>query len=303
MESILIIVTTVALSLAVGMTLMAWKLLRDDRRRSALRVETLETLAAADEPLALVTEPRRRAPASSAPRRDATLATARAASRREIEIDALSAPVVAARFSALDDDLDVEETWEPEHPALPASMFRATSERRGHGRRWLLMASVAIIMAGGAGAAYGFVKSGQSFAALRAIASPPQAPIVATSTHPIELLSLRHAADRDGSFSVTGLVHNPADGQRLHHVTAVVYLFDQDGNYFASGRATLDSEDLQPGDESPFVIHVPSVTRVGRYRIGFRTDEGTVAHVDKRGAPQGDTAGTAVTVARSAGIE
>ena len=67
--------------------------------------------------------------------------------------------------------------------------------------------------------------------------------------------------DPDGAFTVTGLVQNPIDGRLARHMVAVVYLFDRDGNYFASGKATLDFTALQPGEESPFVVHIPGVGR------------------------------------------
>jgi hypothetical protein len=106
----------------------------------------------------------------------------------------------------------------------------------------------------------------------------------AGGSRPLELLSLRHASDPDGTFTVTGLVQNPFDGRVVRHAVAVVYLFDRDGNYFASGKASLDFTALEPGEESPFVVHVANVGRVSRYRIGFRSEEGgVIAHVDRRG--------------------
>jgi hypothetical protein len=100
----------------------------------------------------------------------------------------------------------------------------------------------------------------------------------------LELLSLRHSLDANGAFTVTGLVQNPGDGLATRQIVAVVYLFDRDGNYFAGGKAALDVAALRPGDESPFVVHIPSIGRVSRYRVGFRSEEGgVVAHVDRRG--------------------
>jgi hypothetical protein len=102
--------------------------------------------------------------------------------------------------------------------------------------------------------------------------------------HPIALVSLKHDANVNGAFVVTGLVQNPADGQPLKRVEALVYLFDEQGNYFAMGRAALEFTSLEPGEESPFVIRVPTTARVVRYRVGFRLEGGgAVAHVDKRG--------------------
>jgi hypothetical protein len=70
-----------------------------------------------------------------------------------------------------------------------------------------------------------------------------------------------------------------------------VFLFDRDGNYFATGTAPLDFGVLHPGEESPFVVRVPAPGRVSRYRVGFRLEDGgAVAHVDRRGQlPDGTT--------------
>src|SRR5439155_12200115 len=98
-----------------------------------------------------------------------------------------------------------------------------------------------------------------------------------------------------GAFTVTGLVQNPLNGQAARKIVAVVYLFDRDGNYFAGGKAALDFTVLPPGDESPFVVHIPNAGRVTRYRVGFRSEEGgVVAHVDRRGQTPGGTTGDTI---------
>jgi hypothetical protein len=108
------------------------------------------------------------------------------------------------------------------------------------------------------------------------------------------LLSLRHAAANDGSFTVTGLVQNPLDGEAQNGVVVVVYLFDDNGRYFAGGRATLENSVALPGGESSFSVRVPDAGAVTRYRVGFRRDDGTVVqHVDRRGqSPAGTTGDT-----------
>ena len=114
-----------------------------------------------------------------------------------------------------------------------------------------------------------------------AIANAAAAP---RDAQPLELLSLRHATDDAGTFTVTGLVQNPQSGRALRGVVAVIYLFDQQGRFLSSGRAAIDVPAFQPGDESPFVVKIPAVGAVTRYRVGFRyTDGAVVAHVDRRG--------------------
>ena len=65
--------------------------------------------------------------------------------------------------------------------------------------------------------------------------------------------------------------------------SVVVFAFDAKGNYISSSRAAVDFVSLKPGDESPFVVSMPSTSGVSRYRVTFRTDAGVVRHVDKRG--------------------
>ena len=112
---------------------------------------------------------------------------------------------------------------------------------------------------------------------------------------PIELLSLRHAADDVGGFTVTGLVQNPLGGRKTKDVIAVVYLFDDGGRILATGRAPLDVSTFQPGEESTFVVVIPKAKGVGKYRVGFRlADGGVVAHIDRRGEPPVGTSEDAV---------
>ena len=101
---------------------------------------------------------------------------------------------------------------------------------------------------------------------------------------PLELLSLRHTVTPDG-LRITGLVQNPPGGAALAQVVATALVFAADGSLAASGRAGVDYAALAPGDESPFVIHVPVTGTVSRYRVGFRGRDGAViAHVDRRAA-------------------
>jgi hypothetical protein len=82
---------------------------------------------------------------------------------------------------------------------------------------------------------------------------------------------------------VTGLVRNPAAGTPFSKLTAVVFLFDQQGGLISSARSDIDFVKLAPGDESPFVIAVDAPPTVARYRVSFRNDAGVVPHVDRRG--------------------
>ena len=114
-------------------------------------------------------------------------------------------------------------------------------------------------------------------------ASSSPAPAAASDRHaaPLELVSMRHA--REGNtLTVSGLVRNPRGGSATTRVMAVVFAFDREGSFVASGRAPLDFTTLEPGDESPFVVTIPNISSVGRYRVSFRTDAGMLRHVDRR---------------------
>jgi hypothetical protein len=175
-------------------------------------------------------------------------------------------------------------------PAGP--MFGATDEPKAPRRRWLALAAVAVVMAGLVGTLYvvfkpATVDASGSPAPTTEEATASVAPTAmvskAAQSRPIELLSLKHSTE-SGEFSLVGLVVNPIDATPLSRVVAVVYLFDRDGAYFASGKAPLEFAALRPGEESPFTIKVPNVAHIGKYRVGFRRDDGSViAHVDKRG--------------------
>ena len=109
----------------------------------------------------------------------------------------------------------------------------------------------------------------------------PSAAAGSQQAAPLELVSMRHA--REGtSLTVSGLVRNPPTGAAATRITAVVFAFDRDGTFVASARAPLDFTTLDPGDESPFVVAIPNVANVGRYRVSFRTDAGMLRHVDRR---------------------
>jgi hypothetical protein len=103
----------------------------------------------------------------------------------------------------------------------------------------------------------------------------------ARTSAPLELISMRHTREGD-RLTVTGLVRNPRAGPNTTRVTAVILAFNRAGAFINSARAPLDFTTLEPGDESPFVVTLPSAADVGRYRVSFRTDTGVVRHVDRR---------------------
>jgi hypothetical protein len=117
-----------------------------------------------------------------------------------------------------------------------------------------------------------------------ASADEPNGAAHAPSAQELELISMRHA--RAGrNLKVTGLVRNRGAAATAP-VSAVIFVFDRDGGFVASGRAPIDFNGIANGDESPFQVTIPDVKDVGRYRVSFRTDAGIVPHVDRRPALQ-----------------
>lgn len=186
-----------------------------------------------------------------------------------------------------------ESVTEPEIVHHPGAGLFAAPAPAPSGPRWGTFVLVVLVcMSIGAGAVYGVYGSAKTFAWPTLSASAPAAV-------PLELLSLTHRRDTGGDFVVTGLVQNPMHGRTTPGLVAVVYLFDAQGEYFASGKAAIDFPALAAGDQSPFLIRLPNITKVSRYRLGFRMNDGGVfAHVDRRGEPLAGTTAAVVEESR-----
>jgi hypothetical protein len=103
----------------------------------------------------------------------------------------------------------------------------------------------------------------------------------AAVTSPLELMSMRHVREGD-TFTVRGLVRNPSRSRPVSGLSAVVFAFDRNGTFVTSARAPIDFTTLQPGDESPFAVTIPTPGDIAKYRVAFRTDAGVLRHVDRR---------------------
>jgi hypothetical protein len=231
MDVTLILVTLLSLALAAVMTVVAWKLAREERHRSDARVAALssEIHSPADLPLHQRTT--------------------------------VSTPV------ATSSDL------------FAAPIARTTSSSS---RTAAIVVGAAVLLV----AAFLWSSTSQSSASSSApVASTRTAtagPEPAAPAAPLELTALTHERDAD-RLTVRGIVRNPPTGGAVPGVTAVVFLFDRNGEFVTSGRAPVEA--LPPGGESPFVVTIPNAKDVGRYRVSFRTDDRIVPHVDRRQRP------------------
>ena len=321
MEFLLVIVAAISLALAAIMSTVAWRLLRDTKVRTANRAEALVALLHATEtpaakapgepdfkPATVVkaeTPVAPAAPATSEPSKPQPIVTARAEVRAKTETRAAAvadAPLRSAPVRRIEAEPEIE-TWDrtdvgrglnrtttADTPGADG-MFTSDEPRQMSMGRWLSLAAAGVAILIGAGTVYAFSTGSWPMAG-----SGNREQTVASSTRsPLELLSLRHATDETGAFVVTGLVQNPAGGATLRDVVATVYLFDPQGRYFASGRAKIEVNSLGAGEESPFVVKIPQTAGVGRYRVGFRLDDGgIVAHVDRRGQTPAGTSGDTI---------
>jgi hypothetical protein len=261
MDTTLVTVTLLSMGMAAALSVIVWRMLRDERLRSEARVLAL-------------TQRSRPAPAGAsrpAPRdlRQGTRAAG------PIRVEEHGAELGEGRETR---DLMLRAT-----PAPAAAMFAEREAASPWGNRLAVMAGLALVLASvillalAAGDRTG--ARARPATAIGAAARPGAntAPAIG-----LELLSLRDAR-QPAALTITGLVQNPRGGAALSGVTVTAYAFDEKGSFLASGRAPIDVTALAPGDESPFVVSVPVTDAVARYRIGFRGEDGRViAHIDKR---------------------
>jgi hypothetical protein len=224
MDVTLILVTLLSLTLAAVMTVVAWRIAREERRRSDARVAALsgDIRSSGDLPL------HERAPVATSADLFAPAETS-ASSRMGPAILGAAALLVIAAF-----------------------VWSSTSHSAA---------------------------SSSSAARTRAAAAPTRTADAQAAAVPLELTALTHERDAD-RLTVRGIVRNPPAGTAVSGITAVVFLFDRNGDFVTSGRAPVEA--LPPGSESPFIVTIPNAKDVGRYRVSFRTDDRIVPHVDRR---------------------
>ena len=276
MDVILFALMLVSLAAAAGFGIITWRLLREDHRRSAARVAALSSAIDgdviqadfADQADLKVRLYEQNLDTGVGEQPDlgeqADLKVCLYDRNVDRNVDRNSDTGVRAVESSVGADFSRPTT-------VPVSAMFTTAPGASLQGRPLVKAAVVGVMAVIVGVAAMMSGGGRA-------AAP------ASSVHgaaPLELMSMRHA--REGAtLTVTGLVRNPPAGAEARRVTAVVFAFDKAGGFVASGRAPLDFAVLEPDDESPFVVTVPNVAGVARYRVSFRTEAGVVRHIDRR---------------------
>lgn len=321
MDTVLVMVTLMSLGMATTMSLVAWKLIRDERQRASARITAL----AAD-----AEQPRDRwrdAERSREAKRHVAAAASVAAVAAEARADANRpagraqswppAPPPQNRPAA---DPPPAATAHNDRPRrAPAAhhvdvYIHASAESHGDRAR-AVMASDAkpspdgFVASNGAAPRHDMFSStagssqgrrGVPFAAVMGVLAvlllggavlavnhgigsvAASSQATEPTSAPLELVSLHHLREGD-RLSVDGRVRNPTSGSPLKQVNAVVFLFDHGGTYISTGRAPIEFTTLEPGQESRFTVALPNATAVGRYRVSFRADSGgVVPHIDRR---------------------
>jgi hypothetical protein len=263
MDLLLLAITVVSLLIALFLGIAAWGMWREERARSAARVAALTAAASDDAPAAHAPlQPQ----VSQAPAPRPTPQAAPWSGPADWRRLPKAAPVRVEKPASIDERDIMRDAFLGSAVAAPAS---------GSRQRGLAIAASVLFVAIVAGG-YFFIFGERGGSELSA-ATPAEA----TAT-PLELISLRHEREK-GALSIAGLVRNPNGGRPVEKLDAVVFLFNSQGEFVTSSRAGVDFTQLQPGDESPFVIRVNAPASVARYRVSFRTDAGVIPHIDRRG--------------------
>ena len=287
MDIILLGVTVVSLGVALVMSIAAWRVTRDEKKRSAARVAALSLAAGVDDtpkgvsPQRIVaTEPSRESfptrivlraqeaapapkPAMKAPWAPAPFNSPDFAARQSASLTAVDMPLNQPRPEA---HVPAERPARVEAPVSHASGFlgaEQTPRDTGSRQKSLAFAAIALfaVLSGG----LVWMMSGPRGSSAAAVGP----------NSPLELVSLSHQRQND-KLAVSGLVRNPVAGEPIQNLSAVVFLFDRMGTFVTSSRANVDFLKLGAGDESPFVVAIDAPATVARYRVSFRTDDGVV---------------------------
>jgi hypothetical protein len=248
MDTTLVMVTLLSMGMAAALSVIVWRMLRDERQRSEARVAALAGM------------------------------TARPAARRQM--DPLDLPIRPTAPPARIQQPIEHRIERPVAAAPVGSLFVEPAEASPWGHRFAVMAGLGLVIA--SGVLFALASSDSGVATKPAATVPAAQPAATAPGAGLELVSMRDSRTAD-ALTITGLVRNPQGGGTLTRVAVTAYTFDDKGAFLASGRALIDVTSLAPSDESPFVVTVPVSDAVARYRIGFRGEDGRViAHVDRR---------------------
>lgn len=276
----LLIVTFASLALSAGLLTYVLRLTREERDRSEARAAALEQALGGAKPLERWS-PEMSFASDAAGQEDSI------ESDGDLDLAPAAAPYVPYKISAHEAAFTDAGSGDKLPPARsmfgsqePAADDWSTADAKSPLPRAILIPAAGVLVV----ALIAALALSVAWARNQGATTPAQAAVQQSAGAPLELVALKHERVGDG-LHISGVVRNPQDGHMVARLAAIAFLFDRDGNFLSSDRAPLDYVQLEPGDESPFSITVPSAARVSRYRVTFRTDAGIVAHVDRRSDP------------------
>ena len=260
MEFALGTVTLMALTMTVAMGVVTWRLVREERRRSAARLTALTAELQRQQSTAAGSS-------SSAPAVTAAAGQESRPSDRPAAEPRAPSPIDVTIRSSDGSSSGGGDVW----PA--GDLFAAPAEETGGWSRRLAALGVAGVVLALLVSAVVLLSLDGERTQVTTTAAPA----------PVELLALEYQR-QDGFLAISGLVRNPAGGTAASQLSVLAMAFDHAGVMVASSRAPLQIDTLLPGGESPFTISLPG-ERASRYRVSFLIDDMTVPHVDRRATP------------------
>lgn len=268
---VLLIVTMLSAALAAVMSVIAWRMARDEKERGEVRISALaaEIHSQSGDNLDAISA---RVPVPQWP----IIGIRAEPSHRP----AAAAPPQPVRHPALAVIQDLPLRDAPMAAASSTHLFEPGAPPSGTGLRLASGVALGVFVVATAAAVVVWLSTG-----------PPTAPVgpvpAAVSQQairepwPLELVTLGY--DREGDrLTIRGVVRNPASGAAVDRLTAVVFVFNHDGGFVTSANATVATAGLEPGRESTFVVAIPNAGAISRYRVSFRTGDRVVPHIDKR---------------------
>jgi hypothetical protein len=279
----LLIVTISSMLLAALMSVIAWRIAAEERRRSEARIAALAAEIHASTDAASISLPAA-ATGTTGPRR------AEIGLRGEPARLTSVGPRQPARW---DEDLALR----PDRATRDVPLFTGVQAGEPRSRLATIAIVGALVVAGAAAGILVASRSGRGTVHAPVIvpqvsdtsATAPDSSSSGASgsalTIPLELLALGHERTGD-TLVVRGVVRNPAGGAAVDPLAVVVFALGDDGGSVATGRTPVGSTPLAAGAETPFVVTIPGAAGVARYRVSFRTGDRVVPHVDRRGPGQ-----------------
>ena len=292
MEFTLIAVTLLSLFLAISMGVVVWRLVREERRRSAARLAALAAElrrgrgAAGDEGPGAGFEPPPLPRAGSSAHPEPAGAGAGGGPRRRgpaahpepAGAGAGGGPRRRGPAAHPEPDWFVPEpppdSGAAADPLPGGGLFSPPVESTSTGRgRLAAFAGAAVVVLA-------------AVAALFLLSEPDAGDGEDAAPDggrpPLDLIALDHAAE--GPFlDIRGAVRNPPRAPGAERLSVVATAFDAAGTLVATRRAPVEIPSLPPGADSPFTVRLLAAG-VSRYRISFLLDDATVPHVDRRPA-------------------